>query len=162
MIHYLTKEDPALLDQDFAILVKIWANLRGLEHALHDNGSITTRDQMVSFAIGFNRSRAEFDFVDVGGGKENADSKMRRMLVLHYHNLHCKKIFFAGCHDTGYIHDLKEWHGMEEAEQRIVLVETTPAEPRFKELGFPITRFASVFPRHTIATSWAKARSGLN
>lgn len=29
------------------------------------------------FAEYFNKSRAEFDMVDVGSGKENADAKMR-------------------------------------------------------------------------------------
>jgi len=100
---------------------------------------------MSEFAESFSNSRAEFDFVNVGRGKDNADSKMRKMLNFYYNNVQCRKIIFAGCHDTGYIHDLQEKEGMEEAKQRVVLLETTPAEPQFRRLGFPIIRFDSVF-----------------
>lgn len=62
-----------------------------------------------------------------------------------YNNIQCRKIFFAGCHDTGYIHDLEEKGGTEESKRRIVLLETTPAEPQFRQLGFPITHFDKVF-----------------
>jgi hypothetical protein len=100
---------------------------------------------MSEFAESFSRSRAEFDFVNVGRGKENADSKMRKMFNFYYNNVQCRKIIFAGCHDAGYIHDLQEKEGLEEAKQRVVLLETTPAEPQFRQLGFPIIRFDSVF-----------------
>jgi hypothetical protein len=142
---YVGTTDPELCEDDAPIVVKIWANLGGLTSALHKDGSITARFQMSEFAERFSRSRAEFDFVNVGRGKENADSKMRRMFSFYYNNVQCRKIIFAGCHDTGYIHDLQEKQGLEEANQRIVLLETTPAEPQFRQLGFPIIRFDSVF-----------------
>lgn len=63
----------------------------------------------------------------------------------HYHkDLHCRKIFIACCHDNGYLHDLREYSDQMD-NRKIVLVETTPAEPYFKTLGFPITRFDGVF-----------------
>lgn len=143
--HYLSKEQPELSEEDTLIVVKIWANLGGLSNALYNNGSIGARDQLFRFAESFSRSQAEFDFVNVGKGKENADGKMRRMCHFYYNNVHGKKIIFAGCHDAGYIHDLQEEQGTEEAKQRIVLLETTSAEAQFAQLGFPITRFESVF-----------------
>jgi hypothetical protein len=100
---------------------------------------------MSEFAESFSRSRAEFDFINVGRGKENADSKMRKMFNFSYNNVQCRKIIFARCYDAGYIHDLQEKEGLEEAKQRVVLLETTPAEPQFRQLGFPIIRFDSVF-----------------
>lgn len=62
-----------------------------------------------------------------------------------YKNIQCKKIFFAGCHDTGYVHELRERRGEPDAEERVVLLETTPAEPPFKSLNFALTRFNNVF-----------------
>jgi hypothetical protein len=67
-------------------------------------------------------------------------------MLSHYHkNLQCKKIFVACCHDNGYLHDLREYSDKNELHKKIVLVETTPAEPIFQTLGFPMTRFDSVF-----------------
>ena len=63
----------------------------------------------------------------------------------YYKNIQCKKIFFAGCHDIGYMHELQERQGDTEAKERIVLLETTPAEHAFRSLGFPIVRFDNVF-----------------
>ncbi len=65
-------------------------------------------------------------------------------MLSHYHkNIQCKKIFLAGCcHDNGYLHDLRDYNGVDD---RVVLLETTPAEPGFRSLGFPIIRFDGVF-----------------
>jgi hypothetical protein len=106
--HYLKETDPELCVDNASVVVNIWANLGGLAKALLHDGSIKTTDQMSEFAEGFSRSRAEFDFVNVGRGKENADNKLRRVFNFYYNNIQCRKIFFAGCHDTGYIHDLEE------------------------------------------------------
>jgi hypothetical protein len=124
-------------------------------------------DDMRIFAEKFTNSRAEFDFVNVGRGKENADSKMRslpdnenRVLLISnghcadgqtemfnyfYKKIQCRKIFFAGCHDTGYLYESLERRGEPDAEERIVLLETMPAEPPFKSLNFALTRFNNVF-----------------
>lgn len=66
-------------------------------------------------------------------------------MLSHYHkNIQCKKIFIAGCcHDNGYLHDLRDYKGL--ADDRVVLLETTQAEPGFRSLGFPIIRFDEVF-----------------
>lgn len=60
-------------------------------------------------------------------------------------NFQCKKIFFAGCHDNGYLHELREHVGDPDAKERIVLLETTPAEPGFVTLGFSMIRLDTVF-----------------
>lgn len=66
------------------------------------------------------------------------------MLNHYYRNIQCKRIFLAGCcHDNGYLHDLRDYTGF--SDRRLVLLETTPAEPSFRSLGFPIMRFDNVF-----------------
>lgn len=69
-------------------------------------------------------------------------------MLAHFHrNIQCKKIFFAGCHDNGYLHDLQQYTSNPESnDHRIVLVESTPAQPSFKSLlPFPMVRFENVF-----------------
>ncbi|GAB7336106.1 hypothetical protein MBLNU13_g08904t2 [Cladosporium sp. NU13] len=143
--HYLKGTEPELYADDASVVVHVWANLGDLAKVLVHDGSMGTTDQMSEFAEGFSRNRAEFNFVNVGRGKENADNKLRRMFNFYYNNIQCRKIFFAGCHDTGYVHDLEEKRGTGESERRIVLLETTPAEPKFRQLGFPIIHFDNVF-----------------
>ncbi|KAI0003604.1 hypothetical protein F4779DRAFT_601327 [Xylariaceae sp. FL0662B] len=136
--------DGGLGHDDIPILVRVYANLNDLAKSLRMSYIIDYDDEMRLFAEHFTNTRADFDFVNVGKGKENADSKMRRMLSHYHRNIQCKRIFLAGCcHDNGYLHDLRDYAGA--ADDRVVLVETTPAEPAFRNLGFPILRFPDVF-----------------
>ncbi|KAH6704253.1 hypothetical protein BKA61DRAFT_618216 [Leptodontidium sp. MPI-SDFR-AT-0119] len=137
--------DTPLGAMDVPILVRVFANLNDLARSLRFSNVIESADDMRTFAENFTNSRAEFDFVNVGRGKENADSKMRKMFSHFLKNYQCKKIFFAGCHDNGYLHDLREHVGDPNAKDRIVLVETTAAEPGFLNLGFPMIRLDTVF-----------------
>ncbi|THC99698.1 hypothetical protein EYZ11_000859 [Aspergillus tanneri] len=138
-------KDTPLGTEHIPIIVRIFVNLNGLARSLYAAGVVDTESHMRTFAELFTNSRAEFDFVNVGHGKENADSKMRKMLSHYYHNIQCKKIFFAGCHDNGYLHELRQHEGDADAKERIVLLETTPAQPSFTSLNFAMTRFDSVF-----------------
>lgn len=63
--------------EDITIIVRIFANLNDLGKTLHLTNVISHRNDLVTFAEHFTTSRGEFDFINVGHGKENADSKMR-------------------------------------------------------------------------------------
>ncbi|KAI8635615.1 hypothetical protein F5Y19DRAFT_461203 [Xylariaceae sp. FL1651] len=128
---------------DTPILVRVYANLNDLAKSLRLSGVIDYDDSMRLFAEQFTNTHADFDFINVGKGKENADSKIRRLLDHYHRNAQCQKIFAACCHDNGYLHDLRQYAGA--LDNRITLVETTPAEPGFKSLEFPIVRFDGVF-----------------
>jgi hypothetical protein len=41
------------------------------------DGSLDNMDEFRSFSLGFTQGKASFDFVDVGHGKERADSKIK-------------------------------------------------------------------------------------
>ncbi|KAF7719258.1 Uncharacterized protein PECH_004814 [Penicillium ucsense] len=138
-------QDSPYSSEDVPILVRIYANLKDLATALQKNKVIPFEKDLHRFAEQFTNSRAEFEFINVGPGKENADSKMTRMLNHYYRNFQCKKVFFAACHDQGYVHQLRDFIGDSVSEKRIILVETTPAKALFTTLGFEITRFNDVF-----------------
>ncbi|UNI13867.1 hypothetical protein JDV02_000564 [Purpureocillium takamizusanense] len=141
IVDYLRNDTP--LGDDVHIFVRIFANVKGLARALRISGVINQDEDMYNFAENLTNSRAEFDFVNVGHGKENADSKLRRMLNYYHKDIRCKKIFFVACHDGGYTHALRPYIG--DRDNRIVLVETTPAEQNIRNLGLPIIRFDNVF-----------------
>ena len=61
------------------IIVRAYANLKGLGPACVKMGKMKGSASMSSFAQGFTQSHGLFDFVDVGPGKERADNKIRGM-----------------------------------------------------------------------------------
>ncbi|KAI2633313.1 hypothetical protein GGS21DRAFT_520064 [Xylaria nigripes] len=131
------------VDHNMPMLVRVYANINDLAKSLRISGIIEFDDSLQTFAEQFTNSHADFDFINVGKGKENTDSKIRRLLDHYYRNAQCHKIFIACCHDNGYLHDLRQYAGAPDG--RITLIETTPAEPNFRSLEFPVLRFDSVF-----------------
>ncbi|PTU23547.1 hypothetical protein P175DRAFT_0431682 [Aspergillus ochraceoroseus IBT 24754] len=157
---YMKKTSPHA--DETLVIARIFASFTDLGRSLRTEGVVNAENDISIFAEHFTNACAEFDFVNVGKGKENADYKVRKMLSYFLRNFQCRKIFFVGCHDAGYIHDLREHTRDVEAENRIVLVETTPAEPGFATLDLPIERFERVFrstpfanetKRHSVSTS---------
>jgi len=59
------------------IMAKIVANLSGLARAMRRDGSVEDESYVRDFFLGFSQAKATFDFVDVGYGKERADSKIK-------------------------------------------------------------------------------------
>lgn len=89
------------------VMVRVFANLATLSRYLHKNSLCGAENRSLSsFAAGFNRSYGMADFVDAGELKENADFKIRAMLRFYADNTQCKHVFFAACHDVGYVSDL--------------------------------------------------------
>jgi len=141
-------------------MVRVYANLMGLSKALaraklagHEARSISP------FTSSFTRSQDLFDFVDAGDKKENADFKIRgigicssfsssiklivspEMFRLFADNSQCKRIFFGGCHDVGYLSMLTPHQGNE----RITLIKGTGFNPEYYNLGLRIEEFQNVF-----------------
>ncbi|KAJ5987052.1 hypothetical protein N7451_011417 [Penicillium sp. IBT 35674x] len=130
---------------DITVVVRVFADLDELSRIMHES-RITYRYGMSTFAEQFSVTRGEFDFVDVGPGKANAARKMTSNLYHFYNNVQCQKIFWVGCHDAGYLKDLQQYTSDPRSRDRIVLVETTPAQPVFRaQLPFPMTKFNHVF-----------------
>ncbi|KAI0405110.1 hypothetical protein F4802DRAFT_198710 [Xylaria palmicola] len=128
---------------DLPIIVRVYANINDLAKSLRLSGAIDHVDSLHLFSEQFTNTYADYDFINVGKGKENTDSKIRRLLDHYYRNVQCKMIFVACCHDNGYLHDLRQYAGA--ADRRINLIETTSAEPHFRSLDFPILCFDDVF-----------------
>jgi hypothetical protein len=63
--------------QSIPVMVKCYAYLIGLTKAYVKRGIGMTSMELNQFMVGFTRRYALFDFVDVGAGKEEADSKIR-------------------------------------------------------------------------------------
>lgn len=68
------------LTDEIEIIAKVCANISGLSKALMRDGSLERQDEFKDFTLGFTQGKASFDFVDVGHGKERADSKIKGTL----------------------------------------------------------------------------------
>ena len=129
------------------VMVRIYANVFGLSKALAKTGVVGGDSRSIApFIASFNRSYGLTEFVDAGELKENADSKLRALLRLYAANTQCKHIYFAGCHDTGYITELTPFMGNS---SKFTLVKTPGIRfhDEFTKLGMCTEEFRSVF-RH--------------
>ena len=125
------------------VMVRVYANLTGLSKALSKcKLAGPEKRSLAPFVADFNRSNELFDFVDAGELKENADFKIRAALRLYAENPQCRHIFFAGCHDVGYVSELTAHH---ENRDRITLVRSSSFHPEFNKLGMRIEGFPNVF-----------------
>lgn len=113
----------------------------GLAKTLYDVGIIKTSAELANFARGFNFCQSLFSIVDVGKGKERTDQKCRELARFMARASQCKHIFFGPCHDRGYVPFLQGYSGGASVAPPITLVETTPALPGFRDLGFEFTKF---------------------
>ncbi|CAN8099631.1 unnamed protein product [Discula destructiva] len=146
---------PGTNTNNWGIMVVVIAAMDSLSYAYHNHlayneefSGVTHWPTAVrSFAVGFNRgAHHTFSFVDIGGGKglkELTDTKLREMFSMMFP--HCKHVFFAGCHDSGYVSFLGPYkHDRNDAE-KLTLIETHNTNHHYYSLGFKMTRFPSIF-----------------
>ncbi|KAK1060115.1 hypothetical protein LTR12_011142 [Friedmanniomyces endolithicus] len=125
------------------IMVRIYANLSGLSKALSRvNLAGNEKRSLAPFAANFTRTNDLFDFVDAGELKENADSKIRALFRQFVDNPQCKHIYFAGCHDVGYINELTPHASNRD---RVTLVRHPAFHAEFNKLGLRIEDFPNIF-----------------
>jgi hypothetical protein len=63
--------------EDLEIVAKVVANLSGLSKAMQRDGCVDSPSILKDFTLGFTQAKATFDYIDVGYGKERADSKIK-------------------------------------------------------------------------------------
>ncbi|KAK3707223.1 hypothetical protein LTR37_012223 [Vermiconidia calcicola] len=125
------------------IMVRVYANLAGLSKHL-SKAKLTGPEKrsLAPFAASFTRSYDLFDFVDAGDLKENADFKIRAMFRQFAENAQCRHIYFAGCHDVGYVSELTPYVGNRD---RITLIRTPAFHHEYTRLGMRVEDFPNVF-----------------
>ncbi|KAM0520542.1 hypothetical protein ACHAPE_002936 [Trichoderma viride] len=127
------------------IMVRVYADIAGLSKTLSKARFVgPEKRSLAPFVAGFNRSHGLFDFVDVGEWEETADLKLRAALNLYATNPQCKHIFFAGCHDSGYIADLTTYSGIRD---RFTLVTSSDIkfQDDYKQLDMGIEKIPGLF-----------------
>ncbi|TVY94233.1 hypothetical protein LAWI1_G002264 [Lachnellula willkommii] len=116
------------LADEIEVIAKVCANMSGLEKAMRRDGSLANPDDLRNFTLGFTQGKASFDFIDVGHGKERADSKIKECMRWHLRNHNCKQILLGISHDAGYAPFLDEVVGQDDR-NRITIIEGYPTSP---------------------------------
>jgi len=125
------------------VMVRVYTNLVGLSKVLSKIKLCgAEKRSLAAFAANFTRSNELFDFVDAGELKENADSKIRALFRQFVDNTQCRHIYFAGCHDVGYINELLPHKNNRD---KITLVRNYATHPEFTRLGMRLEDFPGIF-----------------
>ncbi|GAB1320029.1 hypothetical protein MFIFM68171_10239 [Madurella fahalii] len=135
-------ESPVFAHIDI-IFVHVVLSVEGLSRALHNSGTLPITDYaaLTRFGRGFCRAQPLFSFTDVGYGKEQADHKVRKLFEVMEKNIQCRCLVLGGCHDNGYATFLESFRG----NQKICLLETTPAAADFRKFNYRRISFPTVF-----------------
>ncbi|KAF2230961.1 hypothetical protein EV356DRAFT_452845 [Viridothelium virens] len=119
--------------------VLVYANVAGLSKALARQGLAGQHSRsLAAFATGFTRGRSHFDYVDAGELKEGADFKIKAKFESAIASVQCKHVYFAGCHDVGYINLLQQYCGRSDENSRITLLKGPSFHPGFSTLGLAV------------------------
>ncbi|KAM0427017.1 hypothetical protein ACHAPT_007915 [Fusarium lateritium] len=110
------------------IVCRVVANVSGLSKALCRDGCIDDVSTFKEFTLGFTQAKASFDFIDVGYGKERADSKIRGI-----------------GHDAGYAPFLDEVLQDDSSRNCVSLLKSTPLVRELEALKMNVIGFDSIF-----------------
>ncbi|KAM3421218.1 hypothetical protein BST61_g1625 [Cercospora zeina] len=125
------------------IMVRVYANLVGLSKALAFAKLCGPEKRSIApFVANFNRSGDLYDIVDAGELKENADFKVRAVFRQFAESTQCKHIFFAACHDVGYVSELQPYMGNK---SRITLIRNYAFHREFSKLNLPEEDLPGIF-----------------
>ncbi|PSR83236.1 hypothetical protein BD289DRAFT_288255 [Coniella lustricola] len=122
----------------FEVVTRYIANLSGLAAATRSDGTIEHADTFKDFTLGFSQGLASFDFIDVGPGKERADTKIKEAIRWHLRNHNCKQIVLAISHDSGYASFLDENIRDTESRGRVTILEGVPTHRDLVATKLPI------------------------
>ncbi|PBP27480.1 CCCH zinc finger DNA binding protein [Diplocarpon rosae] len=149
------------LTDQIEIMAKVCANITGLSKAMRRDGSLDNPEDLKDFALGFTQGKASFDFIDVGHGKERADSKIKGIFWLqrpsksptltrpenlrwHLRNHNCKQILLGISHDAGYAPFLDEVVSLDDR-SKITIMEGPPTVRELKNTGIQVINFNNIF-----------------
>lgn len=142
---------------ELEVLARVVANVSGLGKAMVRDGCLDNQQDFKDFTLGFTQAKASFDFIDVGYGKERADTKIKgtHLSILdrsgltraettrwHLQNSNCKQILLGISHDAGYAPFLDEILTDSQTRGRISVLEGFPTVRELRETRVHIERFS--------------------
>ncbi|KAF1995051.1 hypothetical protein P154DRAFT_581187 [Amniculicola lignicola CBS 123094] len=123
------------------VLVRVYCNLEGMANYLVRDGRVRNLGQLRAFSTGFCGRIPNFDWVDVGVGKEGSTGrKIRENLAFYTANTHLRHAIVA-CSPEDLPASLLTTLPLE----KITLIESFPLPPSLTTLPLHITKMPSLF-----------------
>lgn len=127
------------------IVIKAFANSDGLSQFLVKSKTIKSQNVLWDFAKGFSQSSQLSDFILVGAGKDRADKKIEGVFEHFVGNPTCRYVFFAACHDNGYVRLLEKYVVDDAIRERVILLHSFEVGREFASLNFKSIKLDTVF-----------------
>ncbi|KAK6356432.1 hypothetical protein TWF718_000791 [Orbilia javanica] len=140
-----SNRDDLCIKGDFEIRALVFANLEGLSKTLVKS-NILKQGDLQQFFVGFTQRLEQVNFIDVGYGKEMADSKIRGEFLFHLKDPRCRLILFGGGHDNGYAPFLKTCTATN-PNYPIWLLEGPPTAREISSMNLPSQKLHDVFSK---------------
>ncbi|KAI0076649.1 hypothetical protein K474DRAFT_1707982 [Panus rudis PR-1116 ss-1] len=141
---YLRRQESAP-PSTYELSIYCFLHKKGLMDTLGKTGYYEQRAQFDDFLAGFNQAHQRYLMVDVGAGKENADSKLRTFLADNVRMPSTWKIFLGVTHDNGYVPDLRTIMLNGNKEKLILLPGYSEIATGIQKLGFPSLNIPGLF-----------------
>ncbi|KAJ3575153.1 hypothetical protein NP233_g1285 [Leucocoprinus birnbaumii] len=140
-------------NHQFQLSVYIFFNKRGLLDTLHRCNYFSARIRLEDFVMGFNQASERFIMVDVGNGKEAADSKIKAFLEDEIRLSQTYKILFGGgCHDNGYVTTIRS-HITSGLKHKLILLQSYSEHAAgFDGLELPVLTIPGLFISQKLAS----------
>lgn len=141
---YIADEMPHL-PSNCEVVVKIYANTKGLSDVYHRSGVVNHPSKLDDFSRSLTRRKPLFDWIDVGSGRDSADAKISRVFQLNIQDPHCRHILLGCSHDGGHARTLKELsEARPDALDLVTLLEASPFMKQLSSLDFRTTKLYSI------------------
>ncbi|KAG5340991.1 hypothetical protein C0989_012365 [Termitomyces sp. Mn162] len=129
----------------YQLWVYVFLNKRGLVDTFGRVGNITVKSRFDDFVMGFNQAAERFLMVDVGDAKEAADAKIKARLEDELRLPQTFKIIFGGCHDNGYVTNLRSQITAGFKQKLILLRSYTEMAAGIVDLELPVLTIPELF-----------------
>jgi hypothetical protein len=129
----------------FQLWVYVFLNKKGLVETFERMRPNFYKQNFDDFVLGFNQSADRFLLVDVGGGKEAADAKIKAHLEDNIRLPQTCKILFGGCHDNGYVTTLRSQITAGFKDKIILLASYNEMAAGIEELDLPLMMIPDLF-----------------
>ncbi|KIK65410.1 hypothetical protein GYMLUDRAFT_38863 [Collybiopsis luxurians FD-317 M1] len=154
IIKYLTEKYGS---HQYQLWVCIFLNKKGLMETL-GKLAISLKNSFEDFMTGFNQAAERFSILDVGSAKEAADAKIKCHLEDDIRLPQTFKIIFAGCHDNGYVTNLRSQITAGYKNKLILLKSYTEMAAGIAEMDLPVLTIPDLFIPQKLAIETAAPR----
>ncbi|KAK0506115.1 hypothetical protein EDD18DRAFT_1122075 [Armillaria luteobubalina] len=126
------------------VWLTVYCNKQGLSDTLITN-DVCTLEQFEAFFLGFNQAAPLFSIIDVGTGKEAADTKIKEHLRLFTRFPQTFLVYFGGSHDNGYTSTLASLQNEGLLDKIVLLRGYKELAIELQHLQLPVVEVGGVF-----------------